>query len=65
MGFSRQEYWSGFPLPSPIIYIVIYNMYIIYNYMYIRYNYMYISYMYIPTGYIIKFNYMKHTIDFY
>ena len=21
MGFSRQEYWSGLPLPSPIIYI--------------------------------------------
>ena len=21
MGFSRQEYWSGVPLPSPIIYI--------------------------------------------
>ena len=21
MGFSRQEYWSGLPLPSPIIYV--------------------------------------------
>ena len=21
MGFSRQEYWSGVPLPSPILYI--------------------------------------------
>ena len=21
MGFSRQEYWSGLPLPSPILYI--------------------------------------------
>ena len=24
MGFSRQEYWSGVPLPSPIIYISMY-----------------------------------------
>ena len=23
MGFSRQEYWSGVPLPSPIYYLVI------------------------------------------
>ena len=23
MGFSRQEYWSGVPLPSPVIYITI------------------------------------------
>ena len=22
MGFSRQEYWSGVPLPSPDIYII-------------------------------------------
>ena len=21
MGFSRQEYWSGVPLPSPLIYL--------------------------------------------
>ena len=26
MGFSRQEYWSGVPLPSPICYIVIINV---------------------------------------
>ena len=25
MGFSRQEYWSGVPLPSPIDIILIYN----------------------------------------
>jgi len=25
MGFSRQEYWSGVPLPSPSIYLPIYN----------------------------------------
>jgi len=24
MGFSRQEYWSGLPLPPPILYIVVY-----------------------------------------
>ena len=24
MGFSSQEYWSGLPLPSPILYIVVY-----------------------------------------
>ena len=24
MGFSRQEYWSGVPLPSPKIYILLY-----------------------------------------
>ena len=24
MGFSRQEYWSGVPLPSPDLYIVYY-----------------------------------------
>ena len=24
MGFSRQEYWSGVPLPSPIFYVKIY-----------------------------------------
>ena len=24
MGFSRQEYWSGLPLPSPYIYIIEY-----------------------------------------
>ena len=23
MGFSRREYWSGVPLPSPILYIVV------------------------------------------
>ena len=27
MGFSRQEYWSGVPLPSPILHIIaIYNI---------------------------------------
>ena len=26
MGFSRQEYWSGVPLPSPILCIVVYNL---------------------------------------
>ena len=25
MGFSRQEYWSGVPLPSPIVPIVLYS----------------------------------------
>ena len=25
MGFSRQEYWSGLPLPSPIISLVVLN----------------------------------------
>ena len=29
MGFSRQEYWSGFPLPSPIVYIYIYIIYML------------------------------------
>ena len=24
MGFSRQEYWSGVPLPSPYIYVCVY-----------------------------------------
>ena len=24
MGFSRQEYWSGLPFPSPVVYIVVY-----------------------------------------
>ena len=24
MGFSRQEYWSGVPLPSPIIWLATY-----------------------------------------
>ena len=31
MGFSRQEYWSGVPLPSPVLYIYIY----IYIYLFI------------------------------
>ena len=26
MGFSRQEYWSGVPLPSPIVLLVKYNV---------------------------------------
>ena len=26
MGFSRQEYWSGVPLPSPNIYYTIYKI---------------------------------------
>ena len=25
MGFSRQEYWSGVPLPSPFLYLLILN----------------------------------------
>ena len=25
MGFSRQEYWSGVPLPSPIILLILFN----------------------------------------
>ena len=25
MGFSRQEYWSGVPLPSPLIPLVLFN----------------------------------------
>ena len=34
MGFSRQEYWSGLPLPSPI-----YHIYIcLFIYIYIKYN---------------------------
>ena len=28
MGFSRQEYWSGVPLPSPVGCIAIYNCYV-------------------------------------
>ena len=27
MGFSRQEYWSGLPLPSPILTLCIYKLY--------------------------------------
>ena len=31
MGFSRQEYWSGVPLPSPILYLCyVFNILIIY-----------------------------------
>ena len=26
MGFSRQEYWSGVPLPSPFLFLVRYNI---------------------------------------
>ena len=29
MGFSRQEYWSGVPLPSPIETLIIYYYYIL------------------------------------
>ena len=25
MGFSRQEYWSGVPLPSPILYVMVFS----------------------------------------
>jgi len=33
MGFSRQEYWSGVPLPSPILYvsILIFDFLILYS----------------------------------
>jgi len=31
MGFSRQEYWSGVPLPSPHMYIFEANIYKIYK----------------------------------
>ena len=31
MGFSRQEYWSGVPSPSLIIYIIQYNSHYIHN----------------------------------
>ena len=42
MGFSRQEYWSGLPLPSP--YICIHTYICIYIYIYeCVYIYMYIS----------------------
>ena len=34
MRFSRQEYWSGVPLPSPVIYIYIYNLYYYILYLY-------------------------------
>ena len=44
MGFSRQEYWSGMPLPSPI-YIYVYMCVCVYVYIYI-YTHTYI-YMYI------------------
>ena len=30
MGFSRQEYWSGVPLPSPEYIIYVYMLYILY-----------------------------------
>ena len=30
MEFSRQEYWSGLPFPSPYIYDTIYQMFIYY-----------------------------------
>src|SRR5574340_465278 len=40
-GFSRQEYWSEMPLPSPIIYISHYIYIYIYIYL-IIYIYMYI-----------------------
>ena len=37
MGFSRQEYWSGVPLPSPLIYIFVYKN-ISTHYMYIKWT---------------------------
>ena len=48
MGFSRQEYWSGMPLPSPqlCVYIYIY----IYTYIYI-YIYVYIYFFRFFSGY--------------
>ena len=30
MGFSRQEYWSGVPLPSPFLLLLGLNVYVIY-----------------------------------
>ena len=30
MGFSRQEYWSGLPLPSPVIWDIINSIFLIY-----------------------------------
>ena len=31
MGFSRQEYWSGVPLPSPLLVICLFNFLFIHN----------------------------------
>ena len=32
MGFSRQEYWSGVPLPSPCTYVYIFHFHILFHY---------------------------------
>jgi len=64
MGFSRQEYWSGVPLPSPCTYILHVYIYVyIYIYMYICiYIYMYftphIFCMYIYVTFIFTCIYM-------
>ena len=44
MGFSRQEYWSGVPLPSPLYVYMCVCVYIyIYKYVYILYVYIHIK----------------------
>ena len=35
MGFSRQEYWSGVPLPSPMMIIIMPNIYYYYIYCFV------------------------------
>ena len=57
MGFSRQEYWSGLPLPSPLsMYICIkFSTYKLYNlniYTYTYFIFMYIFLIYIISLYI-------------
>ena len=45
MGFSRQEYWSGLPLPTPILTLCIYILYKYVN-----------SYAFVSWIYILHFN---------
>ena len=47
MGFSRQEYWSGVPLPSPMYFISV-CIYFTYIYVYVFYIHVYV--FYISTG---------------
>ena len=63
MGFSRQEYWSGVPLPSPRIYIDAYKyIYVIFDIFDILHIYIFICiYVYLAYTYMFYVSCVKCT----
>ena len=43
MGFSRQEYWNGVPLPSPGVHYIMYYIIVLLQYILLRFQFLYLS----------------------